>query len=186
MIDLAPIAIVAASGLVLYGARRVARAFRAGWHVRRERLVTCPETGAPAAVHIDATRAALAELRADEPPLRLSSCSRWPERGPCDEACLFEAVAPASRVDTIAEHWFAGKTCVLCRGPVLEDRVAGHHAALLDASGITREWSVVPAAALPAALAAGSPVCWNCHVAETFRRTYPQLVTDRDGVPRAS
>ena len=24
------------------------------------------------------------------------------------------------------------------------------------------------------------PVCWNCHIAESFRREHPDLVTDRD------
>ena len=24
------------------------------------------------------------------------------------------------------------------------------------------------------------PVCWDCHIAESFRREHPELVTDRD------
>ena len=30
------------------------------------------------------------------------------------------------------------------------------------------------------ALATSLPMCWNCHVAESFRRLHPELVTDRD------
>ena len=33
---------------------------------------------------------------------------------------------------------------------------------------------------MPLALATSLPLCWNCHVAATFRRMHPELVTDRD------
>jgi hypothetical protein len=28
------------------------------------------------------------------------------------------------------------------------------------------------------------PVCWNCHVTETFRRLHPELVVDRKLEPK--
>jgi len=56
----------------------------------------------------------------------------------------------------------------------------GHRAALRGPQGVTREWSDVPPARLLDSLRTDSPVCWNCHVAATFRRTHPELVTDRD------
>ena len=49
----------------------------------------------------------------------------------------------------------------------------------LRADGVTTEWTAMDPAALPDAMRARHPVCWNCHVAETFRRTHPELVTDR-------
>jgi len=45
---------------------------------------------------------------------------------------------------------------------------------------MTREWVDVGADRLALALATSLPLCWNCHVAATFRRTHPELVTDRD------
>jgi hypothetical protein len=160
----------------------VARALRVWRYLRSERVVTCPETGRPAAVRIDARHAAMTELSRTDRELRLAACSRWPERGPCDEACLYEAQDPESRVIAIAAHWYAGKTCMYCRQPLREDPVAGHHVAFLRPDGSTREWSDVSAEALDEALRTGRPVCWNCHVAETFRRTYPELVTDRTNI----
>ena len=67
-----------------------------------------------------------------------------------------------------------------CGGPLVESRLAGHHIALLEPSGMTREWVDVAADRLPLALATCLPMRWNCHVAATFRRMRPDLVTDRD------
>lgn len=157
----------------------LARAIRVWARLRTERVVTCPETGLPAAVRIDAPHAAVTALPHGTPDLRLAACSRWPERGPCDEPCLEEARAPESAVAAIAARWYSGEACVYCRQPVREDPAAGHRAAFLGSDGVTHEWSDIAPERLPDALRAGWPVCWNCHVVETFRRTYPQLVTDR-------
>ena len=46
---------------------------------RGPRVVTCPETGRAVAVELNAGKAAFTGA-IDEPELRLSSCSRWPER----------------------------------------------------------------------------------------------------------
>ncbi len=55
------------------------------------RPVTCPENQQPAVVSIDARHAAATEMdgRGD---LRLSDCTRWPERSKCDQTCLSQAV----------------------------------------------------------------------------------------------
>jgi len=37
----------------------------------------------------------------------------------------------------------------------------------------------LPPERLRATISNHPPVCWDCHIAETFRRTYPELVTDR-------
>ena len=55
------------------------------------RLVACPENQQPAAVTIDARRAA--ETGIDGcPDVRLCDCARWPERSNCNQACLSQAV----------------------------------------------------------------------------------------------
>ncbi len=56
---------------------------------RGKRVITCPETRKAAAVEMDAGHAALtAGLR--YPELRLKTCTRWPEREGCGQACLLQ------------------------------------------------------------------------------------------------
>ncbi len=53
------------------------------------RFVTCPETAAEAIVKIRVARA-IASLVAGGGPPRLSSCSRWPEKKGCGQACAVQ------------------------------------------------------------------------------------------------
>jgi len=55
------------------------------------RPVTCPENRQPAVVNIDVRHAA-ATVMDGHPDLRLSDCTRWPERSKCDQKCLSEAI----------------------------------------------------------------------------------------------
>ena len=55
------------------------------------RLVACPENQQPAAVNMDARHAAVTGIDGF-PDLRLSDCTRWPERSNCGRACLSQAV----------------------------------------------------------------------------------------------
>jgi hypothetical protein len=155
------------------------RALRIAAQVRGARVVTCPETGRPAGVAIDVRHAVRSGLGAHAPGLRLRACSRWSERGHCDELCVWEAADPGSTTQAIVERALAGKGCVFC-GKRLE-RVAflDHYAALLQPDRTTIEWPQIPVDRLRESLATQQPVCWDCHVAETFRRRYPELVTDR-------
>jgi hypothetical protein len=41
------------------------------------------------------------------------------------------------------------------------------------------QWSEIPAEELPEVFETHLPVCWSCHIAETFRREYPKRVVDR-------
>lgn len=51
------------------------------------RQVTCPETVEAVLVKIHATRAIASKLTGGN-QLRLRSCSRWPEKKDCDQACV--------------------------------------------------------------------------------------------------
>jgi hypothetical protein len=155
---------------------------------RGTRIVTCPETKAPAAVEVDATGAALTARRR-EPRLRLRECSRWPGRRGCGQACLAQIrSAPADcLVRTIVTSWYRGKRCVLCGRSLDEIEWLEHRPALMSPEGRTVQWVDVPAEHLPRLLATFRPVCWSCHIAETFRREHPGLVVDRpwrSGHPR--
>ncbi|HKW67564.1 MAG TPA: hypothetical protein VJP04_09785, partial [Terriglobales bacterium] len=101
--------------LGLYILDRIVLAARQFIRFRGKMLVTCPETKRPAAVKVDNWRAVLAPLAAP-PPLHLSACSRWPERGNCAQPCVcqIEEDPEAHRVWTIAAQWYEGKDCSYC------------------------------------------------------------------------
>ena len=61
---------------------KAVRVVRSYIRFRGKRLVTCPETQRPAAVEVDAARAALSASTGLE-HLELQRCSRWPERAGC-------------------------------------------------------------------------------------------------------
>ena len=174
--------------VVLIGVLSLARATRAvgaWWRFRGTRLVTCPETEAAAAVTVDTTCAAFTAVFGG-PRLRLDACSRWQSRRFCGQECLaqIKAAPDDCRVDTIARRWFGSKRCVYCHRAITETRLVPHRPALLAPDGRTVEWPEVAPERLPAAFRTHAPVCWSCHVAETFRRVRPELVIDRTDAGR--
>jgi hypothetical protein len=56
------------------------------------REVSCPETMKEAIVRIQVARAIASTLSGGN-ELRLKSCSRWPEKRGCDQACLAQVKA---------------------------------------------------------------------------------------------
>jgi hypothetical protein len=89
-------------------------------------------------------------------------------------------MAAETEASILVRSWARGRQCAACGGPLETSESAGHHIALRDAKGMTREWIDIATERLPVVLAASVPMCWNCHIAETFRRQHPDLVTDRD------
>lgn len=171
-------AVIIVGALAVWGVWYLGRAFSLWRRLRGDRVVICPETGKPATVHIDVALAVTSD--AGSAPAPLESCSRWAERGVCEQPCARAAQAPESSASAVVKAWARGRPCAACGGELVESRLAGHHIALLEPSGMTREWVDVAADRLPLALATSLPICWNCHVAETFRRQHPELVTDRE------
>jgi hypothetical protein len=169
--------IAAAAAFLIY---RGLLALRTWLEFRGQRLVTCPETHRPAAVEVAAGDVAAAAFRR-APVLRLKECSRWPEREGCGQDCLSQVEAdPAGcLVWNIVNDWYAGKRCAYCKKPFGHINWHDHRPALLDRNGRTVQWTAVPAERLLDVFQAHLPVCWDCHVAESFRREHPELVTDR-------
>ncbi|HUR36008.1 MAG TPA: hypothetical protein VM032_19530 [Vicinamibacterales bacterium] len=97
-----------------------------------------------------------------------------------DAALSTTGAPPATCAPAMVREWARGRACTWCGGAVRESRLSGRHIALLDPGGVTREWVDVDTHLLPLALATSLPVCWNCHLAALFRRTHPELVTDRE------
>lgn len=151
------------------------------FELRGKRLVTCPETKAAAAVDLDAVRAAEQSVWG-QPHLRLSECSRWPERQGCGQECLsqIEAAPEDCLVRNIVSKWYSGKACAYC-GKSIEgiDWLGGQRPALADADRKTLQWDQIRPEQLPELLSKCLAVCWNCYITETFRREHPELVVER-------
>ena len=155
---------------------------------RGKMLVTCPETHQTAGVAVDAKHAAIAAFYG-QPDLRLKECTRWPERQNCGQECLAQIeLSPENcLVRTMLTQWYQGKACVFCGKAFQQIDSYDHRAvfwydqkpALISPEGKLVEWLETPVETLPQALATHQPVCWNCLIAESFRRTHPELVVDR-------
>jgi hypothetical protein len=150
---------------------------------RGKGVVYCPETGRPVGVEVDAMHAALT-LAHGIPELRLTSCTRWPERAGCGQECVaqIETAPEDCMAREILAKWFEGKSCIFCDQEFGEINWTEHKPALYDAlAHRTIEWQEIPPERLPVVLGTYLPVCWNCHIAESFRREHPGLVVERSG-----
>ena len=163
---------------------RIVPALRLYLRFRGKRIVSCPETRQAAAVRVSAGKAAL-KATVHTPQLRLSECSRWPERQACGQECLqqIEEAPKACLVWTIINLWYQGQECVYCHKPFGELHWHDHPPALLNKERKTVEWNEIPAENLQDALGTHRPVCWSCHMAKTFRQEHPELVVDRPSSP---
>jgi len=172
-------ALVVAIAVVLSGALAW-RLVGAWWKYRGRRVITCPENRRPAGVVVDARHAAATAL-ASAPALRLSTCSRWPERAGCGQECLAQVAASPEDclVRNILTKWYHGKVCASCGRPFGDIEWTGQKPALLRADRMSVEWNQVPADKLYEVMAASLPLCFACHMANTLVREHPELVVDR-------
>ena len=163
-------------GVVVFG---VAVAFRTILRYRGQRLVTCPETHQPAAVHVNVAKAASKRILGKQ-EIRLDQCSRWPEKENCGQECLSQLRADPENclVWNIVAEWYKGKTCAYCQKPFEGIQWHNRHPALLSPERIAKQWNEIPAEKLPEVFETHLPVCWNCYIAETFRRQIAERVLD--------
>ena len=82
-------------------------------------------------------------------------------------------------MQTRVSDWYTGQTCAFCEARFDEVHWHDRRPALVGADGATVQWNEIAAEKLPEIFETHRPVCWSCHVAETFRREHPELVTDR-------
>jgi hypothetical protein len=166
--------------VVAAGAALVAAYLR--W--RGTRIVRCPETRRPVAVELDLGHVVLSSL-VKEPDLRLKDCSRWPERRDCGQDCLPQIARGPEEclVSRIVRDWYRGKRCVYCGGTFEDIHWHDRQPAVRSPLGVTLQWSDLRPERLPDVFATHAPVCWNCHVAESFRREHPELVVERPARP---
>jgi hypothetical protein len=162
---------------VIFGVRKLIQTYL---RYKGRMLVTCPETQAPAGVTVAAGRAAWTGM-GGEARLRLQSCTRWPERQACGQQCLaqIEAAPENCLVRRILTDWFRDKRCAYCGRPIGEVHWHDRKPTIIGPDRKTVAWQELPVEHLPEMLKNYLPVCWDCHIAETFRREHPELVTDR-------
>jgi hypothetical protein len=170
------IGLIAAGGLGLV----ISVAARHYFRFIGSRLVTCPETKRTAAVSLDASKAALQSLLGN-PRFRLSQCSRWPERRDCEQECLrqIEKAPEDCLLKNIVGKWYAEKLCAYCQKPFEStDDIFHHTPALMGKDLVSIEWDEIRPEELPEVFRSSLPICWNCHMAETFRRVHPEMTVD--------
>ena len=172
---------IAASVVLVVVAVTIVRYAVAYARLQGKRVLTCPETGARVGVDLDVNHAVAGSLFGGKPDLRLQDCTRWPDRASCDQACLhqLEGAPESCQLQTMLSDWYRGKKCSFCRTPFGEINWTDHRPALLARDLRTIEWKDVQPEMVDLVLETHTPVCWNCHIAETFRREHPELVTDR-------
>lgn len=171
------VVVVFAAGLFVFRAIPGMRAF---FRYRGKHLITCPETQKAAAVDVAAGEAAIGAFLS-ETTLRLKECSRWPERQDCGQACLKQIAADPENclLWNIVSHWYLGRNCVCCHKRFGVLHRLDHAPALMREDHTTIEWDQIRPEQVPEIFSTSKPVCWNCHIAETFRRVHPELVVDR-------
>jgi hypothetical protein len=157
-------------------------AVRTWAQVRGARLVVCPETQTPVAVTVDVGHAITSAIR-EKADVRLTSCSRWPERQDCDQPCTRQIdIAPAETDPrTIAARFFSKERCAICSRRIEPlNRMTQQPGLMNPATQRVEAWDEVPTQDLPRAIATWRPLCANCTLAEAFRQRSPSRVTERE------
>ena len=170
------VVVTAALGIWLADAARVV------FRYRGRMLFTCPETGKSACVKVAAADAARTSLFG-RPKIHLSDCSRWPERKDCGQECLSQLGADPHNclVWTKVCDFYRGRACMYCHKPFNELHWHDHPPALIGPDKKTVQWNEVAAERLPEIFESYYPVCWSCHIAQTFRQKFPDRFVDRPG-----
>jgi hypothetical protein len=173
---LAAIAVLLGGGIIF----SLVLAIRTYLRFHGQRVIKCPETQNPAAVHVNVAKAATNALFGKQ-QVRLDQCSRWPERQNCGQECLSQIQADPQHclVWNIVGEWYRGKSCAYCQKPFTELHWHDRRPALLSPERVARPWNEIPAETLPQVFQTYLPVCWDCYIAETFRRQNPDRVLDR-------
>jgi hypothetical protein len=147
---------------------------------RGTRIVTCPETGRPAIVEIDALHASLTST-VGLPDIRLEHCARWPLLEQCGQECLKDLdVAPSQcLVSGVLARWYRGKVCIYCGKQFQEVHWSDHKPALQNPDGKLLGWNATAIEELSTVLETHRPVCWDCYIVQSFRLEHPDLVVYR-------
>jgi hypothetical protein len=160
-----------------FGIRWLVRAFS---QYRGTKIVTCPDTGRPAVVEVDAPHASMTSTLG-LPDIRLENCSRWPLNEQCGQECLtdLDVVPGQCLVSGVLMRWYRAKTCVYCGKPFEELHWTDHKPALQSPEGMLVRWNGVSVENISMVLETHLAVCWNCYIAQSFRLNHPEMVVYR-------
>jgi len=136
---------------------------------RGRHWVKCPETGLPVDVEVDHKYGFRMALRGQEHS-RLSSCSRWPEKGCCGQECLMQLDASPENLNRLLSMWTEGKSCAICTRAITPDDWRQSRVAVLNQKQELFELRDLPAEDLQMALEQARPLCWKCHQEERLRQ----------------
>lgn len=144
-----------------------------------DRVITCPETRTTEVVRVDAGHAAITDLRGEK-DLRLESCTRWPEKSDCGQACLaqIESAPDGCLVRERLESWYRGAECALCGMAIGPIHWFAYRPGLLTPEHRALSWEEIPTKSLPTSLEEDRPICSDCLLAESFREKFPERVVD--------
>lgn len=161
----------------LFGIRWLVTAYS---RYRGTKIVTCPETGRPAVVEVDALHASLTST-VGPPDIRLENCWRWPIKEQCGQQCLTDLDVEPDQclVSGVLMRWYRGKTCCYCGKPFEELHWLDHKPGLQSPEGRLMLWRGVSIENLSMVLETHLAVCWNCYIAQSFSRNHPDLVVYR-------
>jgi len=177
MSNLSGLLIVGGASLMILVMYRLSRFYFA---LRGERLVRCPEDKTFAAVRVAAGQVARKAV-AGKTQIELERCTHWPAHEGCKQECIaqIENDLEGCRVNSLARQWYRGRSCAFCGQAMQERNWLDHKLALLTPENTTVLWNELRTELLPEVFETHMPVCWSCHMAETFRREHPDKVVDR-------
>ena len=140
---------------------------KAFWFRKRDRIVTCPDNHKPVGVRVTHR-------------FVVSTCTRWPEKAGCDQACVpqVEASPEGTLVTSIVRRWYAEHDCAYC-GKAIGDISGAVLPGLRTADGTLVEWKDVDIDELAQTLEQAIAVCATCELTEDFRLRFPERVVDR-------
>ena len=159
-------------GAVLVTGLPVALSLQSYFANRGRRAAVCPESGQPVDIEIDHELAFWTALRGQEHS-RLTSCSRWPEKGDCGQECLAQLDPSPENVERLLTKWYEGKTCAICARTLTAADWQRSRLALLNEQHKLFELRQVQLENLQSALQHMRPLCWNCHQEERARQAVP-------------
>ena len=161
--------ILVGAALVIGACLLLARVLGSYFRYKNKMVVTCPETQRPVGVDVDARYAAITGS-VSRGSLRLSDCTRWPERQGCGQECLsqIEASPEGCMIKKRLESWYQGKTCSCCERGFGVIRWHEHKPALISPDHKLLQWKDVLAEEMSQVLATHEPVCGTCNFAEKW------------------
>ncbi len=131
-------------------------------HLREVRIVRCPAVEHPAAVRLQAGRAAVDEALGRDPDLAIDDCTRWPRARGCDQRCL-EQLEGSLEETTLARRvriWIEQRKCSGCGRP-FADAPEGE-VFLVSPLGTRFEWTELPPDWLAEAIEGWEALCERC------------------------